>query len=98
MQGHVNLCSYATDEKHLYEIWDNDLRKCIKRRTVLELAALIWVLVCASGLIHPGIEWFIGVLVGLVYAAIRQFVDESNVNYLMHSGDWRNAAQLFRDS
>ena len=98
MQGHINLCSYAPDERTLYEIWDKDLKKCIQRRQILEVLAFVWVVVCGSGIIHPGIEWFFGVLIGLVYAAMRQFVDESNVNYLLHHWDWRNALRDFRAS
>jgi hypothetical protein len=98
MQGHINLSSHATDERDLYEIWDKDLKKCIRRREILEILAVAWVVVCGAGIIHPGIEWFVGVLVALAYGAARQFVDESNVNYLLHHWDLRNALQQFRCS
>ena len=98
MQGHVNLSAHAADEAHLYQIWDADLKKCITRRRLYEGLAVAWVVLRLANVIHPSIEAFIAVLVGLVYMAILQFVDESNVNYLMHNGEWRQAIRSFNDA
>jgi hypothetical protein len=30
--GHQNLCDYAEDERSLYKLWDDDLKKYMRRR------------------------------------------------------------------
>jgi hypothetical protein len=93
---HVNLSGYGSDPAHLYEIWDADMKKCIARRRVAEVLGIAWVAATLLGFAHPSIEAFVATLIGIFYMAIIQFVDESNVNYLMHGWDLREALDSMR--
>jgi hypothetical protein len=96
MLRHVNLSAHAADARDLHDIWDNDLKKCITRRRVIEGFAFLFVIARLMDFFHPSIEAFVAVLAGLVYMGILQFIDESNVNYLVHGWDLREALHAFR--
>ncbi len=94
MPTHTNLCAHGTDVNDLHKIWDNDLKKCINRRRVYEALALIWAFV-AIPVLHPSTAGYVAPLAFLLYMAVIQFIDESNVNYLMHAWELREAEASF---
>jgi hypothetical protein len=102
MEGHKNLFEYANDERELYKIWDDDLKKYIRRRQIREtlgsiaLIASLFAWTMNNGEFRYYAYW--GVLAGalFLYSAIKLMVDESNINYLMHEWDLRDAIGRFR--
>jgi hypothetical protein len=96
---HENLCDYADDERSLYKLWNEDLKRQMRKRQFSEfigcatlLAALIASKIGRTDLV-PG-----GILVGVafLYAAIKYMIDESHVNYLLHQWDLREAIERVR--
>ena len=89
--GHQNLCEHAEDMAALYRLWDDDLKKTMRRRQLREAAGM-------SSLIASYVSWKIGYLdfgavcfllaIGLMFIAIKFMIDESNMNYLMHPWDF----------
>jgi hypothetical protein len=97
--GHQNLCDYAEDERSLYKLWDDDLKKYMRRRQWYEAigfallvgASVMW----RSGQVDAAIACALfGIM--LLFAAIKFMIDESNINYLIHQWDLRNAIEEFR--
>jgi hypothetical protein len=41
MIGHRNLCDHAESPHDLYKLWDDDLKRSVKRRNACELFALL---------------------------------------------------------
>ncbi len=87
---HSNISSNAIDDADLYKIWDDDLRRVSKKRErwtwVLGISALI-ILAGETMLLKTS---FIGVAFFSLMKVITLFIDESNINYLMHSIDVKN--------
>ncbi len=98
---HQNLCDHAEDRAALYLLWDNDLKKMMRRRQFSESAGFLCLLASSIAWRAGVVEtyWVIfGVLFGisLMFAALKFMIDESNINYLMHQWDLRNALEYFR--
>ena len=100
MSTHVNICSYALDEPQLREIWDEDLRKSVKRRQVREVIGIVLLSLAIAFMSR----WhdpetalalaFFGLLA--LYSALKHTADESNTNYLIHAWELRDAVARFR--
>lgn len=86
---HHNTSSNAIDDADLYRIWDDDLKRVNKKRNrwtwVLGISAFI-ILAGETILLKTS---FIGVAFYALMKVITLFIDESNINYLMHSIDVR---------
>jgi hypothetical protein len=97
--GHQNLCEYAEDEWSLYKLWDDDLKKNMRRRQRCEVMGFL-LLFGAPAIWQMGIPKLaiacasFGIM--LVYGALKYMIDESNINYLMHQWDSNKAIQGFR--
>jgi len=97
--GHQNLCDYAEDMRSLYKLWDDDLKKTIRKRQVCEYTGFAVLAAALFGFENGKAQWVIAGIyfaVVLLCAAIKYMVDESNVNYLMHQWDLREAVERFR--
>jgi hypothetical protein len=100
---HQNLCDYAEDKAALYRLWDNDLRKMMRRRQFFESSGFLFLLASSiawrAGVVEPHWLFFGGVVgVTLLFAAVKFMIDESNINYLMHQWDLQNALEYFRET
>jgi hypothetical protein len=96
---HENLCEHGASPAELYKLWDDDLKKMMRRRQFYETAGLLTFL---ASLIagKSGVEtyWALGLLFGVYFtvAAIKFMIDESNINYLMHRWDLESALASFK--
>jgi hypothetical protein len=97
--AHQNLCEYAEDEQSLYRLWDEDLRKTMRRRDQHEFVALA-LLLLAFALWEYGkpdvalISVFSAI--ACLFRSLKFMIDESNTNYLMHRWDLEAALRDFR--
>lgn len=84
---HTNISFYATNKAELYAIWDDDLKKANKKRVRWELVLCIATLLVCFGdtLLLKGS--FLGVAIFALAQLLKYFIDESNINYLMHKID-----------
>ena len=102
MKGHENLCEHAYDARELYKIWNNDLKKTIKRRGRYETVAIVAFVGAIGAASMSGYTQYASAFVFVggfaLYGAVRNFVDESNTNYLMHEWDLRNMLRYFNES
>jgi hypothetical protein len=98
---HQNLCDHAEDRAALYRLWDDDLRKTMRRRQFFESAGILCLLASAIGW-KAGVAEAYWVLVGVVggvslmFSGVKFMIDESNIIYLMHQWDLQNALEYFR--
>jgi hypothetical protein len=97
--GHHNLCLYAEDEQSLYKLWNDDLKRAMRRRGWYEAigAALLLGSFWAWHSGNTDTAFMCAILaVGFLYSAIKFMVDESNTNYLMHHWDLRVEVERLR--
>jgi hypothetical protein len=97
--GHHNLCDYAEDERALFRLWDDDLKKTMRKRQVCETIGFCLLAAAMFGFENGKTALVLAALyfaAVLLYAAIKYTVDESNVNYLMHQWDLRDAIDRLR--
>lgn len=96
---HQNLCDYADGIQSLYQLWDNDLKKCIRKRQLSEFIAFAFVLISliAWGNGRPGLTALTGYLaLAFLYLSVKYMIDESNTNYLMHQWDLADAVERLK--
>ncbi len=99
MANHTNLCDYADDEQSLYKVWDDDLKKTMRKRQFSEYAAFLALIAAIVAWKYGKVDLIaVGIYFGVafLYASIKFMIDESNVNYLMHQWDLRDAIERFR--
>jgi hypothetical protein len=97
--GHRNLCEHAEDERSLYKLWDDDLKRTMRRRQVCEWVGGVFLAAAILGFESGRTALMLACIllaVVLLYAAIKYMIDESNVNYLMHQWDLEEAIKQFR--
>jgi len=96
---HRNLCEYGGSPAELYKLWDDDLKKTMRRRQLCELAGMLSFL-GSLFVWKSGVEtyWASGIVLGIYFAvsAIKFMIDESNINYLLHRWDSENALASFK--
>jgi hypothetical protein len=97
---HENLCDRAENHAALYRLWDDDLKKMMRRRQFCETAGLLCFLVAPFAW-KQGVEirWiWVGLIVGayLIISSVKLMIDESNTNYLMHHWDLQNTLEYLR--
>ena len=96
---HQNLCEHGASPAELYRLWDDDLKKMMRRRQFYETAGLLTFLASLIAW-KSGFEtyWAFGLLLGLYFtvAGIKLMIDESNINYLMHRWDLESALASFK--
>jgi hypothetical protein len=97
---HENLCDHAENHAALYRLWDDDLKKMMRRRQFCETAGLLCFLVAPFAW-KQGVEihWiWVGLIVGayLIISSVKLMIDESNTNYLMHHWDLQNTLEYLR--
>jgi hypothetical protein len=97
---HENLCNHAENHAALYRLWDDDLKKMMRRRQFCETAGLLCFLVVHFAW-KQGVEihWiWVGLIVGayLIISSVKLMIDESNINYLMHQWDLQNTLEYLR--
>jgi|APGre2960657373_1045057.scaffolds.fasta_scaffold177725_1 hypothetical protein len=84
---HTNISFNVRDKKELYEIWDKDLIKTNKKRNrwmwILGISTL-FILFGDTVLLKVS---FVGVSLFASVMVLTYFIDESNINYLMHKID-----------
>jgi hypothetical protein len=68
------------------------------RRQFCECAGILCLFASCIAWQAGNTYWVFGVVVGisLVFSAVKFMIDESNINYLMHQWDLRNAFEYFR--
>jgi hypothetical protein len=96
---HRNLCEYGESPAALYKLWDDDLKKTMRRRQFCELAGTLSFLASLFAW-KSGLEtyWAFGILLGIYFTvnAVKMMIDESNINYLLHRWDLENALASFK--
>jgi hypothetical protein len=100
MKGHVSI-EHATDARELYRIWSDNQKKAARNRQIHEaIGSALLIAALASQNIDIAITKYVPLLfvMGLIsfYTAIKWMIDESNINYLMHEWDLREALTGFR--
>ena len=84
---HNNVSWNATNKIELYKVWDEDLKKKIKKRNRWEWAFAISVLIVIFGetvLVKASV---LGVALYSAVQLMKNFIEEAHVNYLMHKID-----------
>jgi hypothetical protein len=97
---HQNLSEHAGDRAELYRLWDNDLKKMMRRRQFYEAAGFSCLLGSAFAWYAGNFQTYLPFLavsgVFLMFTSLKMMIDESNINYIMHQWDLQNALEYFR--
>ena len=84
---HTNISFNATSKMELYKIWDSDLKSANKKRDRWEWVVGISVLFIIFGDTILLKTSFIGVAIYAGLQVIEHFIEEAQINYLMHKID-----------
>jgi hypothetical protein len=97
---HRNLCEHAATSSELYQIWDGDLKRTMQRRQFYEAFGTFSLIASYLAWKHSvdAYYWAVALLIGIycIIAALKNMVDESNINYLMHRWDLDSALAGFK--
>jgi hypothetical protein len=99
-RAHTNICDWAGDSRELYQLWDNDLKKTMRKRQLSEFLGFAFVLISIVAWHNDRHEFAVfTAYLALVclYGAIKFMIDESNVNYLLHHWDTLDAIRRIRE-
>jgi hypothetical protein len=84
---HTNISFNVRDKKDLYEIWDKDLKKTNqKRERWMWILGISTLFILFGDTVNLKVS-FIGVSIFASVMVLSYFIDESNINYLMHEID-----------
>jgi hypothetical protein len=84
---HTNISFNATNKAELYKIWDDDLKYKNKKRNRWEWGLVISILFVIFGDTVLLKISFIGIALFSGIQILKHFIEEANINYLMHKID-----------